>query len=573
MQDRIRTPTRPSGLGRRVASVMASGSFISQRILNNAIQHRSLAGIGGETFNMDIMLKRYFFALFICVSLIAQRVNGEAKNNGDLTFEVISNDITCPDCTTVRITGILGQDAPLRLKVFLSENNVPEGANVDLNSPGGLLSSGIELGQLIRAYPLRTSIGQPPNSSSHLCASACAFAFFGGVERIIHNEGRLGLHQFYGGTSNAYTESITQFIVGDLLEFAERMGIDARVIREAAQTPPEEMTWLDKQQLEHYGIVTGKADASGTNWQLRSDSSQSDKKTSATPTLVGSRVQTNGQVANFEIGCPMSPFSTSDRLLADQRIERMLYLLGGRQTADVISDSIPDDAGPLETGRYFSLLTDLRMGLFDRSAGRLVPVLINLHGQSVESMGEICGLDGCEFPAHFSFEGTGPPRFKNGIHEVLGGNMVATLFDIRGTLDENRTFVGGMRGFGPGWYPFTQRVFRNRRVFVTYVDIDDMRTLVSEPSTEMKLELEPKMGRIFVRDTFLDYIEPPVSELLFPSLSRGFDLSVFLEICESQAPDRTKSLLRHRYDYLDSSDDPKRPLPSSSIRQTNKHAE
>jgi len=384
------------------------------------------------------------------------------------------------------------------------------------------------------------------------------------VERVVYDQGKLGLHQFYGGETNAYTESITQFIVGDLLEYTERMGVNAGAIREAAQTPPEEMTWLTGQQLEQYGIVTGEADESGLSWQLKSDTLGDAKKGSTTPSMVGSSVQSNGQVANFEIGCPRSPFSKSDRVLADQRMRRMLYLSGGRLPAEITDGGIPDSMSDWEA--YFSLSFKLSMGLLDQSKGRLMPILIHLHGQPAESLGELCGLDGCEFPSAFMFDDTDDERLRGGIHDVLGENSLTVLFDVMKELNGNGTAVGG---FDPGWYPFTERVFRNRKVFVTYIDIDDMRRIAEEPPTRVKLELEPIQGRFLVGEQFVDELQPPTSELLFPSFARGVKFDVFLEICESKAPDRVKSNRYHLYDYLDSSDDPKRPLPRSPARRKN----
>ena len=86
-----------------------------------------------------------------------------------------------------------------------SEN--PVGWSVRLNSPGGDLAGGIRLGELIRKLKLDTEIGvTEPDSYGHwktapgLCASACAFAFLGGLSRRASG-GELGVHQFYNEIS------------------------------------------------------------------------------------------------------------------------------------------------------------------------------------------------------------------------------------------------------------------------------------------------------------------------------------------------------------------------------------
>jgi ATP-dependent protease ClpP protease subunit len=62
-----------------------------------------------------------------------------------------------------------------------------------LESPGGLLSQGIELGKAVRIAKLRTI-------ARYDCASACALIFLGGIERVlVGSRARIGLHQASSG--------------------------------------------------------------------------------------------------------------------------------------------------------------------------------------------------------------------------------------------------------------------------------------------------------------------------------------------------------------------------------------
>ena len=78
---------------------------------------------------------------------------------------------------------------------------------VALNSPGGDLLGGLELGRLIRSENLHTAVlkfrrhplsgelireSEEPGS----CFSACALAFLGGNRRELISESKLGFHQF-----------------------------------------------------------------------------------------------------------------------------------------------------------------------------------------------------------------------------------------------------------------------------------------------------------------------------------------------------------------------------------------
>jgi hypothetical protein len=66
-----------------------------------------------------------------------------------------------------------------------------------LESPGGFLAEGIELGKAVRLARLRTL-------TRYECASACALIFLGGVERVmIGSRARIGLHQAGSGPRDA----------------------------------------------------------------------------------------------------------------------------------------------------------------------------------------------------------------------------------------------------------------------------------------------------------------------------------------------------------------------------------
>lgn len=502
--------------------------------------------------------------LALCVCAFPQVASSQTRSNNPLRFEIETTDIDCPDCTTVKLSGVLGPDARSALESFLSENQVPAGANLDLNSPGGSLAGGIELGVFIRSYPLRTSIGKSSVDTDHMCASACAFAFFGGVERIIYEHGHLGLHQFYGGATNEYTETVTQFVMADLLRFAEQMGIDSAVIREAAQTPPEEMTWLNRKELTAFGVVTGEGDAQGTTWQLKPWSSGSDQEGAVTPTVIASRVQAGGQVAQFEIGCPMRPFARGERELVDQRIERMLFLSGGLlpDEIDVRLKALVDRRrlSVMQHLDYSSLSSNLRHALSDQIYGRLMPILVSIHGRSASSLHSVCGLDGCAFPAVSSFARGDVPDWESGVPQLRAEDMEVTLFDV--SEENDSAYILALPGRGPGWYPFTERSSNNRRLFVTYIDIDDLRMLLDERIPEIEIGLKPKVGRFFDGDKFIDSLSPPISEIAFPDLLKGFDLGVFMEICASKAPSRIQAFPSNRYKFMDDSRDPKWSLPA-----------
>lgn len=115
--------------------------------------------------------------------------------------------------------GVIDEGATARLVAYLKTNKIGV-ARIYFNSPGGSLLEGMKMGRAIRELKLFTSIGTVGNNAANrasICASACAYAFAGGVSRFIDSDtGRLGIHQFYSASKSVSSEGDTQ-IIGGLL--------------------------------------------------------------------------------------------------------------------------------------------------------------------------------------------------------------------------------------------------------------------------------------------------------------------------------------------------------------------
>ncbi|MQX01383.1 hypothetical protein [Sinorhizobium meliloti] len=111
------------------------------------------------------------------------------------------------------VTGSIERGDAQRFKDYWDENAYDSFRFiVSLDSPGGSLVDGIEIGQFIRKNGAHTEVrrysGEIPGRyreelSSAECYSACALAFMGGVEREVADDGKIGFHQFYGGSSSS----------------------------------------------------------------------------------------------------------------------------------------------------------------------------------------------------------------------------------------------------------------------------------------------------------------------------------------------------------------------------------
>jgi hypothetical protein len=163
--------------------------------------------------------------------------------------------------------GTITEATPKAFAEFTKEH--PSYAPIEFVSPGGNLLAALRLGELIRAGGYDTSLGE-------LCASACAYAILGGVNRYIaqsdlgadsdydnRNVGadgtKLGIHQFYQNAAldeptkkafSAIDKSSDQMIMAILLEYTLRMGADVRLVQAASTVPPwQDIRWLAQEEM------------------------------------------------------------------------------------------------------------------------------------------------------------------------------------------------------------------------------------------------------------------------------------------------------------------------------------
>jgi hypothetical protein len=219
-----------------------------------------------------------------------------------MAFQLQTTEPLCPECTIVFAVGTVEPTSASELRAFLEQHSVPAGSLIDLSSPGGSLAGGVDLGRTIRSAGLRTSIGMRGTSSEQMCASACAYAFLGGVSRIVHPNSSFGIHKFYGKIQSPDAVETTQEIVAALLGYVSSMGVSSELIEIASSTASNDMTWLDASQRMNLRVTTEQFEEGGSVW--RTDSK----------IMSGWQVQADGRIVHFQFGCPQSPISRREEL-------------------------------------------------------------------------------------------------------------------------------------------------------------------------------------------------------------------------------------------------------------------
>ena len=239
-----------------------------------------------------------------------------ADNAGrPMTFEW---DITPSGAPAIFADGDFTPQTPAALRAFLAHTAYTPETRIYLNSLGGDLAAGMEVGRIIREAHLNTgvaravhdpnmtppasapasadkpapsvldtaAIGAPPSVSTEpgYCVSACTLAFLGGVARKVETGATYAVHQVkmecvdrrrareqypYVALPNVnycpdlpQALSMVQSANGAVVEYVRSMGADPIFLTEMAKADPTTLNPLTEDQLNAYRI----------NFTLRSDS-------------------------------------------------------------------------------------------------------------------------------------------------------------------------------------------------------------------------------------------------------------------------------------------------------------
>jgi hypothetical protein len=123
-----------------------------------------------------------------------------------------------------------------------------ERAMVVFSSDGGNLLAGLRIGQFVRLHEMRTLV---PDGKR--CASACALAWLGGVERLMQPSALIGFHAAYTREAGGETREsgAGNALVGAYLN---RLGLSDDAILYIERAHPEQITWLSERNAKRVGI-------------------------------------------------------------------------------------------------------------------------------------------------------------------------------------------------------------------------------------------------------------------------------------------------------------------------------
>ena len=123
-----------------------------------------------------------------------------------------------------------------------------------LESPGGLVDAGIELGRSVHLEGMHTV-------ARYTCASSCSIIFLGGSERTIWgSRAAIGLHQpsvVRDGRKSCFTTNFDAPVISmrRYVQFVVPQSAD-RIMEVMVGTPCQSITWIKGQRAIDMGVAT-----------------------------------------------------------------------------------------------------------------------------------------------------------------------------------------------------------------------------------------------------------------------------------------------------------------------------
>ena len=180
------------------------------------------------------------YSLCLAISVLAAGPAVEAQDvpNAEIGISVV-------DETVMVVNGGIGPDTGDIFKQALNGN--PKVKTIILNSGGGFVDIGLGMADLVANRSLSTWI--PQNA---MCASICSAIYFAGKNRLA--QGQLGVHQVAMSTESNLQ---TQVVVSDMIDAFNRYGVDQKVFAVMLRTPPEQMYFLNTEEVVLWNVNRG----------------------------------------------------------------------------------------------------------------------------------------------------------------------------------------------------------------------------------------------------------------------------------------------------------------------------
>jgi hypothetical protein len=213
-------------------------------VIRSANRHTSRGGklLWANVARVMICLSVVLTLVKLDRSLIPQMRVLTAIARGHDPMDTVNVEVT-PDGRTIVLEGTLGAGSVDKVQKIIDAS--PDATTLELNSDGGRGQIAEELALRVRRRHLNTSV------QDH-CVSACTYIFLAGDKRELAEDAELGFHRVSALGVVASDKSIIQGMV----EYYRSAGLRESFIDHIVATPPDDMWYPTRRELENAGVIT-----------------------------------------------------------------------------------------------------------------------------------------------------------------------------------------------------------------------------------------------------------------------------------------------------------------------------
>lgn len=220
---------------------------------------------------MEIRIRRPGHRVVAAVTFLLMSLGFAATSFGQATDELtvlgLPQDpkfkFLVGNAWAIYLNGKIDLKAGVRLEEYVEQKDVPNNSFVFLNSPGGSLFGGMELGTVIRKHRFRTDVGIRKDDPSHIfssdpggCYSACTLAFMGGVFRFLQKGSHFGIHRFAFVSPQSNGMDVAQVASAAVVAYLRSMDIDTDLFTLSTAAGPDEIFEPSLDELKKLNVVT-----------------------------------------------------------------------------------------------------------------------------------------------------------------------------------------------------------------------------------------------------------------------------------------------------------------------------
>ena len=153
--------------------------------------------------------------------------------------------------------------------------DTPSASELFIDSSGGSLVGGMNLGRVIRAHGLITNVGKKGSREGGFqrtlegeCMSAAALAFLGGEFRYVSDKSKYGVHRFALNDTSPRAADQAQVLAASVIEYIRSMDVDIELFSLASDCPSDDILEVPPETMQRLNVVNNGVKAA--KWTIES---------------------------------------------------------------------------------------------------------------------------------------------------------------------------------------------------------------------------------------------------------------------------------------------------------------